>query len=496
MKKLFLVFFLVSFTPGFVNALEKLDFRSVDELTYRFYTEQKWDSVIMVGKKALKQDIDYYYLRVRMGISYYEKQEYFPAITHLKKARNFNSGDPFVTDYLYRSYLHSNQDQEAQLLKATMPKDTHETPGSKSGFVEQIHFEGGYTLSSDRSPDNLSDLMGADSIYGEQDLYGNSFYSNLGLKLRISKRVGLSLAYNYLNFSKTKYIQYGRNEVQLDTIIDNPLSRDYFYSYRWKIHDTAFRYNVSQQEGHAGASIALPYGIKANAAIHLVHVSYSAINPSYRFDSLSDTSFYSKIDSSYHLFNYPSVEYLFTEKDTSFNNWVVYLGLSKNLGIFNIGLSGSWSNLNNLKQKQFGVSLSYYPLGNLNLYGTTTITGFFQKKDNRLLFSQVVGGKITPWMWLEGNFYWGDYTNANIYSGSVVYNNSDVIKYRIGTNLVFNMGKHLQLSLIYQYFRKESQQLYYIKTEDNVTHEINEIPQIKNNPYNTNTIIGGITWKF
>ena len=496
MKKLFLLFLLVSFAPGIVRAAESLDFRTVDELTYRFYIEQKWDSVILIGKKALKQNIDYYYLRVRMGVSYYEKQEYFPAITHLKKARKFNSGDPFVSDYLYRSYLYSNQDQEAQLLKAKMSKETGETRDTKNGFVEQAHFEGGYTISSDRSPDNLSDLMGSDSIYGEQDLYGNNLYSNLGLKLRISNRVGLSIAYNYLNFNKTKYIQYGRGEAQLDTIIDRPLSKDYFYSYPWKIHDTAFKYNVIQQEGHVGASIGLPYGIKAVAALHLVHVSYSEINPSYRFDSLSDTTYYSKIDSSYHLFNYPSVEYSFTEKDTSFNNWVVYLGVSKNLGIFNIGLSGSWSNLNNLTQKQIGGSLTYYPLGNLNLYGTTTLTGFFQKNDNRLLFSQVVGGKITPWMWLEGNLFWGDYTNANIYNGSVVYNNSDIIKYRIGANLVFNIGDHLQLSLIYQYFRKESQQLYYIKTTDPDTHEINEIPQIKNNLYNTNTIIGGITWKF
>ena len=493
MTKLFFLFLLISFAPCLVIATEVLDYRTVDDLTYRFYTEQKWDSVIVIGKKALRQDIDYYYLRVRMGISYFEKQEYFTAITHLKKARNFNSGDPFVTDYLYRSYLYSNQNEEARLLKAKMSKETSKTPDSKIGFAEQIRFEGGYTLSSDRSPDNLSDLMGNDSIYGEQDLYGNNLYCNLELKLRISKRVGFSLAYNYLNFNKTKYIQYGRNEAQLDTIIDNPFSKDYFYSYPWKIYDTSFGYNVKQNEGYVGASILLPFGIRATPSIHLIHVSYSAINTGFRIDSISDTAYYSKIDSNYHMFKYPSVEYSFDRKDTSFNNWVVYLGLSKNLGNFNIGLSGSWSNLNNKKQIQAGASLTYYPLGNLNLYGTTTITGFFQKKDNRLLLSQIIGGKITPWMWLEGDFYWGDYTNANIYNGSVVYNNTDIIGYRIGANLVFTVGKHLQLSLIYQYFRKESQQLYY--TTDPATNEINDIPQIKNNPYNTNTIIGGITWK-
>lgn len=97
-------------------------------------------------------------------------------------------------------------------------------------------------------------------------------------------------------------------------------------------------------------------------------------------------------------------------------------------------------------------------------------------------------------MWGEANFYYGNYTNANIFNGSVVYNNSDIIDYRGGASLLFVPWKHLRLSVIYQYFRKESQQLYYIK--DPVSGEINEIPQLKNNPYNTNTLIGGITWKF
>ena len=495
MKSLIFLFTLVLFIAKIANSATKLDFRTVDELSYRYYNEQKWDSVIMIGKKALKQDIDYYYLRVRMGISYFEKQEYFPAITHLKKARNFNSGDPFVTDYLYRSYLHSNQFEEAQLIKAKIPKDTRETLDSKSGFVEQIHFEGGYTLSSDRSPNNLSDLMGKDSIYGEQDLYGNNIYSNLGLKLRISNRVGFSLAYNYLNFNKTKYIQYGHFEDQRLGIADSNWGKNYLYSFPWVVHDTSFHYKVSQHEVHLGATVVLPAGFKIMPSFHFIHVTYTMTNASYSTKAVQDTAFYSAFDSTYHTFPYTRYLYSFDQKDTSFNNYLIGLRITKDLGIFDIGISGSWSNLNNKKQIQAGVLLTYYPLGNLNLYGTTTITGFFQGRDKRLLLSQVVGGKITQWMWLEGNLYWGDYTNANIYNGSVVYNNNDIIDYRASANLIFIVGEHLQLSLIYQYFRKESQQLYYIKTTDPVTNEVNEMPQIKNNPYNTNTIIGGITWK-
>ena len=131
-----------------------------------------------------------------------------------------------------------------------------------------------------------------------------------------------------------------------------------------------------------------------------------------------------------------------------------------------------------------------------DFYGTTSAAGFFQGKDKRLLFSQVLGVKITGWMWGEANFYYGDYTNANILNGSIVYNNSDKINYRGGATLLFMAGRHIQLSLIYQYFSKESTQIYYTKTQDPDTKIITETKQTKTNPYNTHTIIGGITWKF
>ena len=90
------------------------------------------------------------------------------------------------------------------------------------------------------------------------------------------------------------------------------------------------------------------------------------------------------------------------------------------------------------------------------------------------------------------NFYYGDNTNANIFNGSIVYNNSDMVDYRAGATLNFILSRHIQLSLIYQYFRKESQQIYYTKTQDPMPKPVQ---QTKNNPYYTNTLIGGITWK-
>jgi hypothetical protein len=497
----FFIFIVITLTSGLSMAAVNPDFATVDRLTYRCYEEKKWDSVILVGEQALQQNIDYYYLRTRIGISYFNKSRYFPASIHLKKAREFNSQDPIIADYLYYAYAFSNQADQALKLEPFM---TNEARESINNVVQDVHVESGYTLSSNANPANLATLMEKDSIYGEQDLYGNSFYSNLGLKLRVSKRVNLSLAYNYLNFTKTKYIQYGRGEEKLINIQDTTLffiqppdsGQWYNYGYQWAAFDTSFRYHVSQHELHISASFAPGSGFRIMPAFHFMHVAYTMTNSSYRTDTIEAPLFHSIYTNITYYWSYPQLNYSFSQKDTSFNNYVAALAITKDFGLFNIGLSGSWSNLNGKKQKQIGAALTYYPLRNLNLYGTTAVTGFMQGKNKRLLYSQVIGAKITSWMWGEANFYYGDYTNANIFNGSVVYNNSDIINYRGGATLIFLVGKHIRLSLIYQYFNKESQQIYYIKQEDPDTHQIKEVQQTKTNPYNTNTLIGGITWKF
>jgi len=494
-KPAFIFIFFVWLTTFRVWASTTLDFQTVDMLTYRCFNQQKWDSVILVGKQALHQNIDYYYLRVRLGISYFQVHEYFPATTHLKKARQFNSGDPIVADYLYRSYIYTNHSEEASLLRSELPPEDRDTVMSKQGFLQQVHVETGYTLSSNNNPKNLSTLMGNDSIYGEQDLYGNNVYGNFSMNLRASNRLGFTLAYNYLNFAKTRYIQYSRAEDHLVSKRDTSWGWYNTYSFPWVVYDTSFRYHVSQNEVHIAATVTLPRGFRIMPAFHWIHVNYPLINVSYHRDTVQDTAFYTSVDNTYHTFPFPRLVYVFSQKDTAFNNYVAALRISKDIGRFNLALSGSWSNLNGKTQTQAEILLTYYPLGNLNFYGTTTATGFFQGNETRLLLSQVLGARFTPWMWGEVNFYYGDYTNANIFNGAIVYNNSDKIDYRGGITLAFVAGKHIQLSLMYQHFRKESLQLYYIKSENSITHEINEIQQTKNNPYNTNSIIGGITWK-
>ena len=92
------------------------DFKSVDQGTYGLYMEQHWDELIRIWKEGLKQDIDYYYLRMRIGIAYYETKNYKASQAHFRKALEFNQGDPVASEYLYYAYLFAGQTEQASIL--------------------------------------------------------------------------------------------------------------------------------------------------------------------------------------------------------------------------------------------------------------------------------------------------------------------------------------------------------------------------------------------
>ena len=81
---------LIFFSSIFLSAKSQdvLDFNTVNTKTYDYYFQGNWDSLIDIGEKALKSDIDYFYLRIRLGIAYYAKTNYRKAIIHLEKHIN------------------------------------------------------------------------------------------------------------------------------------------------------------------------------------------------------------------------------------------------------------------------------------------------------------------------------------------------------------------------------------------------------------------------
>jgi len=113
MRKLILIIstWFVLFT--IVQGQAVMNFSSLDKQTYGLYLDKNWKDLVSLGKKGLDNGFDYFYLRMRIGIAYYELGNYRRAIPHFRKALVFNSKDQYANEYLYYSYLFSGRKADA-----------------------------------------------------------------------------------------------------------------------------------------------------------------------------------------------------------------------------------------------------------------------------------------------------------------------------------------------------------------------------------------------
>jgi tetratricopeptide (TPR) repeat protein len=316
-----------------------------------------------MGKKALKDAIDYYFLRMRLGIAFYSKTKYIPAAEHFRKAIDFNSQDPVAWEYLYSSYVLANRSNEALSIVREMPVDLQKKFQEKKKLVEMISLEGGPTFSSDNKKQNTVDIMNAGQHggpSGEQDLYGNSYYGHLGLVMNLTNNVNLKVAYNYLNFSKTIYFQDTQYENKLDSTIYYPYGYRNFYHSSPSLYSAELSYHVRQQELHLESDIMLGSGFRLEPAVHLIMVKYNNIKLHYDIPKkIIDTTYYDSITPVINTITVQKENYSIVQSDTSFINYVFSLGISKDFKVYNIRLNGSYSNLNHTgvsskKHRQIG----------------------------------------------------------------------------------------------------------------------------------------------
>lgn len=471
-------------------AKAQLSFRKADSLTYACYMSRSWDSLISIGKQALHSDIDYFWLRARLGTAYFEKEKYFNAAGHFQKALEFNGNDPYSKEMLWWSMRNTGSYNEARTVTIGMDTAQINRLRIENPVLSSLNLELGGAISNGFVKAGADDLMGGDSIYGEKDAYGNNYYGHLDFTLDISKRFSLMLGYSYLNFAKKKIFQYSYREDHLDTTIYDPVGYYNVWSFPRITKTNEFNYFVLQHEFHLGAIIMPDEVTRITPSVHLVSVSYNNTSAHSSATIAEDTSRYYQQSDFYVTFPFERIKYGFRQRDTSFINYLFSLGITRQFANLRMGLAGSWSNLNGKEQTQFTWSGTWYPSGNLDFYSITRVIGIFEKNEERLIFSETIGGTITKWMWAEGSFSYGNLVNGNIADGMIVYNSADRIRYSAGAKLILPVLKNINISIIYQYFDKEIPVYYY---------ELNEsgqpVPDTRWDPYQTHNIYLGINFR-
>jgi hypothetical protein len=178
----------------------------VNQRTFDLYEQKNWKELDRQGTGFLKKGYDYYYLRMRVGIAYYERKNYCLAEKHFREVLYFNSHDELAMEYLYYCYVFTGRTENARWISKKFSPGLAAKIGIKSDVaVSDVLVEGGSKITDSSAYYN--------KIRREKSNYYNpSTYLHAGLthyvKNRFSVFHGVTL-YTQDNFTgSVKQTQY------------------------------------------------------------------------------------------------------------------------------------------------------------------------------------------------------------------------------------------------------------------------------------------------
>lgn len=175
-------------------AQQELTSAEAEKETYKLYQDRNWSELIKVGQQAIDSGFDYYFMRMRLGISYYENKNYRLAEVHFKKALTFNSKSDLVHEYLYYCYALTGRKEEARKLTKTFSLNLKsKVQADKFKAIDFVMLEGAKkVVNSDYSKDNSTTY------------FETANYVQLGLKHHIKNSFSMFYAFTY--FGQQTYL--------------------------------------------------------------------------------------------------------------------------------------------------------------------------------------------------------------------------------------------------------------------------------------------------
>ena len=113
----------------------------VDSITFQLYSTGKFKSLIQEGILAVQHDVDFYFLRLRLGEAYYYERQPLLALVHFKKALEFQPSDVYTKKWLVEVYSFLGWAEEAKTLLATLDLTTQQSNAYKIGREKLINIE-------------------------------------------------------------------------------------------------------------------------------------------------------------------------------------------------------------------------------------------------------------------------------------------------------------------------------------------------------------------
>lgn len=432
-KTILLLVLIVSISTVF--AQEKINFHDINTKTYDQYLKKQWSELIETAKLSLKNDIDFYYLRVRLGIAYYELKKYNLAIEHFEKAFKENRKDEIVLEYLYYTYIFSGNYADARTIIPFMSDEMIKRLKIVSPpFIYSLYFDTKHDINENYiiEPEPFQTV--------EQITVLNQSYYNFSLEHIFGRRVRIFHGYTRLQLS---------NEIQ--TAPESSLPARY-------------REDVKQNQYFFSLGVHIAKQTDITGTIHFLNTNYAAIDPMATWGRRSNYFYY--IDE---------------------GSMAASIMISKKHPYFFSSLGSSFSTLNNNIQFQPEINFNIIPFGKNRLYLKSKFIYHIEYKNflysYEPVFIEGIGVNISKNFYFETSATIGRLKNFTEYNAIVANNDSDPITGRYEALLAVSTNKkNFNFFLKYSYNTKENE------------YKINSVINTQN--YINQSITGGIQWYF
>lgn len=367
----------------------------IDSLSYRQYLEKDYVGLIETGKNAALNGVDFYYLTYRTAIAYYELKNYAKAIEYYRKALAKTPEDVVLNSGLYYAYLLSGQKTNADILWQENSRKKITTYPFKLSAVNYAGVSGGFIASGNK-----------ETTDNEQYQYRDMYYGDFKIGFNLSTRWKLHLGAQFYNTDYVKYNQGAASNTDMLSQYTLIGGMDYTLDNSWQLGFSGAFYQI---ENNTKTSNGAGNGVTSNAT--------------------NFTSAYSGL-----VFINKRFTYVLPE------------------------ISAAFSNFGGYNQYQTALNLTYYPLGNVNLYSATAAAfiantgGYVQQQ---FLFSEKLGFKTVKNLWLEGMFSVGNHTNYITNRAFLTYDTYDPIKLMAGATATYYFSR-FNISFTYQYQQREA----------------------------------------
>jgi hypothetical protein len=429
---------------------QKKTYQEYDQQSLDLYNQGNWKELITLSKHALRDGYDYYYLRVRAGIAYYETGNYMKAALCFREALAFNDKDPVAGEYLYSCYLELNRRADAGKVYDELPSPVREKLRKSVPKFRQGNIETGPVLSNmPENFDNILDEDATDTIYGETDITQDGYYFDAGLSWGFKKGYNVYGGYSLVKLDKNKLIKIG------DTLtVDD-------------------QYPLTQHQFYLNGNIPLGKGFSIMPALNVILDRYESVMPRLTEDSLN---------------------FLFPVEQTRLVSYIGYLSVTRDFQIVQTSLIAAYSNLNKVSQFQAGFRVVAFPFGNLKLYLSSTLLDHINDGKSNIIFEQMVGIRVFKTLWTELNATFGKMENYHENNAFVVYNIADKMTFKGGAKLIVMLTPRWMVTGEYLYLQREGEYIVYTQV---VTPEKTEVkPVTKLQDFQNQIYLIGLKWSF